>query len=234
MGNWDNGQFSTLNKGDTRTCNTLAEGQLYGVFLYNTQSNDQEATVMVNWSNTSAPVQVTVPGTLNNAGLATIVLVWGGDTSTVAVSITETSANPQVSCWLGSVSMPFNTTDMINQPLPNNGASLPFGTCSRYYAAPPSAWQELTISSPNLTQFISAQFQDQFATIYIVNPAENAAPAVVGVGSVSKSPPTYYTTVSGNQNIQQSIMGNGLQWVWMNADSGQDSTAAKISLQALS
>jgi hypothetical protein len=238
MGNWDQGQLSTLAKGQTLSCNGLASGQLYAIFLYNSTQNDQNATVLVNWSLSSPPVQVTVPGTTANAGLATVVLVWGGDTASVAVSITQTSANPQVQCWLGSVSMPINTSGLNNQQLPNNGSSQSFAKYDRYYAVPPSAWQMLTINSASITQFIAVQFQEAFATVYIVNPVADAQASVVGVGSVSTSPATYFKTVlapsSSPQMIQEPVIGNGRQWVWMNADSAQDSMAATISLQQLS
>ena len=234
MGNWDQGQLSTLIQGQTLTCDALAKGQLYAIFLYNSQRNDQNATVNVNWSNQSPPVAVTVPGVTAGAGLATLALVWGGDTSSVGLSVAASPGNPQVQCWLGSVSMPINTQGIHNQPLPNNGEPQPFAQYNRYYAVPPSAWQMLTIGSASLTQFISVQFQEAFATIFIVNPVQSPILPVVGVGSVATSPKTYYTTVSGPQMIQQPIQGNGTQWVWMNADSAQDSTAATLSLQAMS
>jgi hypothetical protein len=46
--------------------------------------------------------------------------------------------NAQVQCWIGSVRMPTNTAGLNNQPLPDNGTTLPFAQYDRYYAVPPS------------------------------------------------------------------------------------------------
>jgi methylmalonyl-CoA mutase N-terminal domain/subunit len=233
MANWDQGQVSTLKQGQTLTCTTLAGGQIYGIILYNNQGNDQNATVNVVTSNSTQPVSVTVPGTTGNAGLASVVLVSGTDTSTVSISITASSAAPSVLAWLGSVSMPINTQGLTNLKLQSNGQKQPFAQCYRYFTVPASSWQALTITS-SITQFVSIQFQENFATVYICNPGPNAAAAVTPIGPsvVGK-----YTTVLGTtppQTISTNLFGNGTQWVWMSADSSQNSSAATIALQALS
>lgn len=233
MGNWDNGQVSTLSQGGTLTCTTLAKKQLYGIILYNSQQHDQNADVEVNWSNSQPPVKVTVPGTTANQGSASIVLVSGNDTSTVAVSIIQTSANPQVQCWLGSVSMPIDTSGLNNRELPIDGQSMPFGKYDRYYAVPPASWQALTISS-SITQFISVQFQEYFATIYIVNPTKHATARVTALGSVSSDDYAIVKAKNPPRTISYNLQGDGTQWVWMNADSSGNSDSATISLQSLS
>ncbi|HXA19000.1 MAG TPA: hypothetical protein VN380_18555 [Thermoanaerobaculia bacterium] len=231
MANWDQGQLSTLSQGNTLTCSTLASGQLYAIFLYNSQGNDQNATVNVVTANSTAPVPITIPGTTANEGLASLVLVSGSDSSTVAISITASSAAPSVQAWLGSVGMPINTSGLNNQPLQTNGSKQTFAKYDRYFAVPPSSWNALTITS-KITQFISVQFQEAFATVYICNPGPNAAAAVTPIG-----PSVKYTTVLGTtppQTISTNIFGNGSQFVWMSADSSQDSSAATIALQRLS
>ena len=231
MANWDGGQVSTLTTGQTLTCTTLSPGQLYGLFLYNAAGNDNNATVFVTIGN-QAPQPVTVPGTTGGQGLASIALVSGSDSTTVAVSMVN-QPNAQVQCWIGSVRMPTNTQGLNNQPLSTNGSTQPFAQYDRYYAVPPSSWQALTITS-NITQFISVQFQENFATIYIVNPLPNAQASVYPMGSVS--PSNYKVVLASNpsSSIVQTLAGNGTQWVWMNADSSQNSSDATISLQALS
>jgi hypothetical protein len=230
MANWDGGQVSNLANGQTLTCTTLNPGQLYGLFLYNAAGNDNNATLFVTVGN-QPPKAVTVPGTTAGQGLATIVLVSGNDSTTVAVSMVN-QPNAQVQCWIGSVRMPTNTTGLNNQPLPDNGTTQPFAQYDRYYAVPPSSWQALTITS-SITQFISVQFQEYYATIYIVNPLPNAQAAVVTMGSVTSSNYTVVLAANPSNSIVQTFAGNGTQWVWMNADSSQNSSDATISLQPL-
>jgi hypothetical protein len=88
MANWDGGQVSMLTSGQTLTCTTLSSGQLYGIILYNSAGNDNDATVNVALGNQQLK-QVTVPGTTANQGLASVVLVSGNDGQTVAVWVGE-------------------------------------------------------------------------------------------------------------------------------------------------
>lgn len=234
MGNWDSGQVSSLASGQTLTCATLSPGQLYGIFLYNSAQNDNSCTVTVNVGNAFPPVPVTVPGTTAHQGLASIALVSGSDTQTVAISIVN-QPNASITAWIGSVRMPTNTAGLNNMALPANGQPQPFGTTDRYFAVPASSWQALTINSPTITQFISVQFIENFATVNIVNPTQNATAAVYPVGSV-KLGSSYVINLASNppQSITTEFQGNGTQFVWMNADNSQDSQAATIALQPLS
>jgi hypothetical protein len=233
MANWDNGQVQTLTQGKTLTCTALAPGQVYGIFLYNNQGHDQNATVDVVTALSQQPVQVVVPGTTANSGLASVVLVSGSDSGTVSIAITASSAAPSVQAWIGSVSMPISTVGLNNLPLANNGQKQPFAQYDRYFSVPASAWQALTISS-TLTQFISLQFQQDLVTAYICNPGPNAAAAVTAIGpSMAGKFTTITATSTQPQTVSTNIFGNGTQWVWMNADSGQDSTSATIALQSL-
>ncbi|HBL14628.1 MAG TPA: hypothetical protein DD379_25210 [Cyanobacteria bacterium UBA11162] len=230
--NWNGGQRITLQNGQTATCSGLHLGQLYAIFLYNSARNDKNTPVNVIWSNSQPPETVTVPGTTANEGLASLVLVSGNDTNTVSVSITNTDA-ASIDCWLGSVEMPTNIQGLINQQLPANGQPQEFTKYRRYYAVPPSSWHQLTIQS-NIKQFISVQFQQSKATVYIVNPTSNVEQRIIPVGSVKKDT-DYFIKMAENppQLISVNLQGNGTQWVWMNADSQQDSQEATIKLQSL-
>ncbi len=230
---WSGGQRITLQNGQTATCKGLHSGQLYSIFLYNSSGNDKNTNVSVNWSNAQPPVIVMVPGTTANEGLASLVLVSGNDTQTVSISITNTDS-ASIDCWLGSVEMPTNTQQLNNQKLEPNGQPQPFNKYCRYYAVPPTSWHQLTIKS-GITQFISAQFQESFATVYIVNPTSNAYQRIIPVGSVKEN--TDYKIVKASnppQAISNPLQGDGTQWVWMSADSQQDSQNATITLQSLS
>ena len=145
--NWNGGQRITLKAGDTATCTVLRPDQLYGIFIYNSAQNDNNAVVNVVWSNSQPPCQITVPGTTANAGLASMGFVSGSDTQTISVSLPSNGGIAQVDLWLGSVSMPTNTSGLNNQPLQANGDPVPFNKYTRYYAVPPSKWMNLTIAS---------------------------------------------------------------------------------------
>ncbi len=240
MGNWDGGQVSTLTAGQTLTCATLNSGQIYGLFFYNAAQNDNDATVQVVWSNASPPVSVTIPGTTQGQGLATLALVSGSDTTAVSASMSSNQGNAQVQCWIGSVRMPTNLSGINNTAMPLNGQPQQFANYDRYYAVPPSEWCTLTINSPAITQFISVQFQENYATVNIVNPLQNPGTSIYAISpSVIQGPPgkgTYSVVAAANppSTLSTNLQGNGTQWVWMNADSPQDSSGATISLQPLS
>lgn len=228
--NWDGGQRLTLQNGQTATCKALHAGQLYCLFLYNSAGADKNIPVTVVWSNSQPPQLVTVPGTTADQGLATLVFVSGNDTNSVSVSITNT-LNASIDCWIGSVEMPTNTSGLQNAPLPNNGVPQPFTKYRRYYAVVPASWHQLTIES-DIQQFISVQFSESFATVYIVNPTQTPTQNVVALGSTSDQ--YKIVTPSGQpQLLTYSFQGNGTQLVWLDADSQQDSLNATLKLQSL-
>lgn len=232
--NWNGGQRITLKAGDTATCTVLRPDQLYGIFIYNSAQNDNSAAVNVVWSNSQPPCQITVPGTTANAGLASMGFVSGTDTQTISVSLPSNSGIAQVDLWLGSVSMPTNTAGLNNQPLQANGDPVPFNKYTRYYAVPPSKWMNLTIAS-TITQFISCQFRQDKATVFVVNETSNG----LLKGQITKMGPTasetgaITITTSQIQSITENLQGDGSQWVWMDADSQQNSQSATIALQSL-
>ncbi|MBC3436041.1 hypothetical protein HU735_11520 [Pseudomonas sp. BW16M2] len=232
--NWNGGQRITLTPGDTATCTTLRPGQIYGIFIYNSAGSDNNATVNVVWSNSQAPARITVPGTTANAGLASMGFVSGTDTQTISVSLPSNSGIAQVELWLGSTSMPTNTSGLNNSQLQANGEQYPFNKYNRYYAVPPSKWMNLTIVS-KITQFISCQFREAAATVFVVNETSNGllAGQVTNIGPTASEQGAVTIVATQIQSISNNLQGDGTQWVWMDADSQQDSTSASISLQSL-
>lgn len=229
--NWNGGQRITLRSGETAQCSTLVQGQLYGIFLYNSAQNDQDTTVNVDWSNSSPPKPVKVPGTTANLGLASLCFVSGTDTQTIKISVSSGSGTASVDAWLGSVGMPTDTSGLDNGPLPSDGVAHPFDKYRRYYAVPSSTWHQLTITSPNV-QFISAQFQTAKAVVNVVRETANGVGDQVShVGDTAKD--QYEVNSSGNNSIQTNLIGGGMQFVWVNADSQQDSDDSTISLQEI-
>ena len=232
--NWNGGQRITLRAGDTARCTTLRPGQLYGIFIYNSAQNDNSAKVNVVWSNSQPPVPITVPGTTANAGLAAMGFVSGTDTQTIAVSLPTNAGIAQVEVWLGSVSMPTNTSGLNNRSLPADGEPYPFNKYTRYYAVPPSKWMQLTIVS-TITQFISCQFRQATATVFVVNETSNGLlpGQVTSMGPTASASGAVTISTSTIQSIEEMLQGDGSQWVWMDADSQQNSQQATISLQSL-
>lgn len=233
--NWNGGQRITLKAGDTATCTTLRPQQLYGIFVYNSAGADNNADLSVIWSNSQPPVSITVPGTTANAGLASMGFVSGTDTQTVSVSLPSNAGIAQVEIWLGSVSMPTNTSGLSNQALPADGDQHNFNKYHRYYAVPASKWYTLTIAS-TITQFISCQFREEKATVFVVNETSNGLlpNQVTSMGPTAMQQGVVTISSAQIQSISESLQGDGTQWVWMDADSQQDSNGATIALQALS
>ncbi|WP_176370007.1 hypothetical protein [Paraburkholderia youngii] len=228
--NWKNGQLITLDPGDTATCQTLTGGQLYGLIFYNAAANDAGANISVVWSQSQPPVTVSVPGTTANQGLASVLFVNGSDTTTVSAAMLEGQLGARVEAYIASVSMPEDTTGIINKPLPADGKNHFFEKFSRYYTVPASHWYQAQIHS-NINQFISIQFAEESAVVNVVNSEADPAPRILAVGRAKNQ---YNTNVSQYQTISWSLQGNGQQLVFVNADSVQDSQGTSISLQSLS
>lgn len=232
--NWNGGQRITLRAGDTAQCTTLRPGQMYGVFVYNSAQNDNNAAVSVVWSNSQPPVKITVPGTTANAGSASVGFVSGTDTQTISVSLPSNGGISQVEIWLGSVSMPTDTSGLDNAPLAIDGQPHPFDKYRRYFNVPPASWHELTIVS-TVTQFISVQFRQAKAVVFVVNETSNGLldGQIVKMGPTSNAANAVTTSNATIQSVTENLQGDGTQWVWMNADSPDNSNKSTISLQSL-
>ena len=233
--NWNGGQRITLRPGSTATCTTLIPGQLYGIFCYNTAQNDTGVTVNVIWSNSSPPAAINVPGTTGNASPASVGFVSGTDTQTVSVSLSSNAPQTaSVDVWLGSVSMPIDTSGLNNQSLPADGKPHPFNKYARYFTVPASSWYQLTIVS-TITQFISVQFLTANATVFVVNETMTGLNPgqVTTMGPTATGPGAVSIKAVQVQSISNYLQGNGSQYVWMDADSQQNSQSATIALQSL-
>lgn len=233
--NWNGGQRMTLTKGQTATCTVLQPDQLYGIFFYNSANSDNTAHASINWSNSQPPVSISIPGTTANAGLASLAFVSGTDTQSISVSLPSNGGLNQVDIWLGSVSMPTNTSGLNNSALPADAKQHSFNKYARYFTVPASSWYSLTLVS-TITQFISVQFREQKAVVYVLNETSNGlAPGqVINVGPTAALPGAVTLTPVTSQSVTTNLQGDGTQWVWIDADSQQDSASASISLQALS
>ena len=163
--NWDQGQKITLTPGQTATCTTLQQGQIYGIFAYNSSNAAMAAHLNVNWQ--LGVGKIVIPATTDGQGSSAMGFISGDDTTTISVSL-STAHQGEVTLWLGSVSMPINTQGIINKELPADGSSKSFGQCTRYYCTLSGRWYSLTLTS-KVTQFISCRFTEKDATVYVLN-----------------------------------------------------------------
>lgn len=228
--NWNDGRLITLSSGDTASSvGSLNPGQLYALFFYNAANNDANADVNVVWSNSQPPVKVTVPGTTQKQGLAALCFVSGDDTNTISASITSAVGGSQVQAFIGSVKMPTNTSGINNTQLPLDGQKIAFKAFTRFYAVPQSHWYEGTLQS-NVNQFISVQFKQNSAVVNIVNQLVEPSNVIKYAGNSRDSVTINSATT---QTVPWSLQGNGNQFVWINADSIQNSQSATIAVQSL-
>ncbi|MEW7278128.1 hypothetical protein ABW636_05995 [Aquimarina sp. 2201CG1-2-11] len=229
--NWNNGRLIELEEGTTATSNgSLNNGQLYCLFFYNAAGNDANTTVNVVWSNSKPPIQVIVPGTTMNQGLAALCFVDGSQTNTVSASVTNGNQGAKIQAFIGSVKMPLDTEGINNKQLPLNGQEQGFQKFTRFYAVPESHWYSGQIQS-NINQFTSVQFTEHKAQVIIVNKLVDPNTVIKYAGDTQS---LVEVITSETQSQPFSLQGNGQQIVWINADSTQNSSDATISVQSLS
>lgn len=230
--NWNDGQLITMGEGDTATCTgNLNNGQLYCLFFYNSAQNDANTTVNVVWSNSGQPVQVNVPGTTAKQGLAALCFIDGSQTSTVSAAVTHANPGAQIEAFICSVKMPMGGSGINNSALPLDSNVHDFTKFTRYYAVPGSHWYSGQIQS-NIDQFICVQFKEYQATVFVVNQLVDPSMVIKYAGNAEK---LVTLESSENQSVQFNLQGNaGQQYVWMNADSAQNSNSATIVVQSLS
>lgn len=229
--NWNKGQLITLKSGDTATSDgSLNNGQIYCLFFYNSAGSDADTTVSVVWSNSQPPVQVTVPGVTAKQGLAALCFVDGSETNTVSASVSQNNPGANIQAFIGSVKMPLDTSGINNDSLPLDGDLHSFNKFTRFYSVPESHWYSGQIQS-NINQFISVQFIESKAVVNIVNQIADPATVIKYAGNSSS---LVSINAVDNQTISWNLQGNGNQFVWINADSTQNSESATISIQSLS
>ncbi|WP_425100134.1 hypothetical protein [Tropicibacter sp. S64] len=232
---WNDGRLLTLQAGTSARCAALTKGELYVALLYNTAQHDQNADVIVVWSNSYPPRTITLPGTTGDAGVPAMVFVSGDDTEFLTISLGATST-ATVAALMVSVSMPANTNGISAGPLPADGQLHPFQKYTRYDAIPAAGWSQLSLTSPK-TQFVSIQMKMAAAAVRVLNVNS------VGLydGQLNKVGPTAQTkgVVTVQKIAKQSwstntVQGNGQTVVWMAADSAPNAADAQIALQGLS
>jgi len=226
---WSAGQLITMSEGDSATCLNLDQHQLYGLFFYNSANNDTDAIVTVSGSDYIRPVPFIVPGTTGNEGLAAICFVSGDDTSTVTVQLNTGQSGSSVQAFIGSVKMPIDTDGINNQSIPLNGQQQPFSKFTRYYTVPESHWYTASVTS-NIDTFVCVEFTEDTATIICVNAGDGVDNVVNYYGPSAKSKVNILPTDQKTKSWP--MRGNGTQFVWINADSVQNSQQASICIQS--
>lgn len=228
--NWINGNLIELKQGDTATCaGNLNNGQLYCLFFYNAAGNDTPTPVHIVGTQGQAPAIVNVPGTTQNQGLAALCFVDGSETNTISASVLNGTPGAKIQAFIGSVKMPLDTQGINNRQIPMNGQVQSFDKFTRYYGVPESHWYSGRIQS-NINQFISVQFAERKATVYVVNKLVNPSYNIAYYGHAQD---LVNIQESKTQYIDFSMQGDGQQFVWINADSVQNSDSASIVLQSL-
>jgi hypothetical protein len=227
--NWNRGQIISLRQSDTARAENLNDTQLYGLFFYNSALADADTKVDVVWSNSHRPKSVTVPGTTQRQGLASVLFVYGGDTTRISAAVTQGNPGAEVTAFIGSVKMPIDGGGLDNRRLPANGQPQNFEKFTRYYTVPESHWYDVRVQS-DVNQFIVTQFAEAKALVLVVNRLVDPSPDVQGVGQAVDM---FTIQTSTTQSIDADLQGNGRQAVWINADSVQNSRSATIALQSL-
>ncbi|MNJ74446.1 hypothetical protein D3C77_713820 [compost metagenome] len=71
--------------------------------------------------------------------------------------------------------------------------------------------------------------------MYVVNETSNGLlpNQITTIGPTAKEPGVVTIQTSNIQSITSNLQGDASQWVWMDADSPQDSQSASIALQSL-
>lgn len=237
--NWDDGRLLILSAGLTAKCESLAKDQLYAVLLYNTSQIDVDAVVTVVWSNQIPPSKVTVRGSTNQAAPPNFVFVAGADTGFVSISLSPSSA-ASVTAFIVSISMPSSATGSTgsrgvnSSVLPSDGQFHSFNRYDRYYTETADGWRSVTVRNL-FNQFIYLQMLQSTATIFVINLGSGLANGQVSkLGATANAAGAVEIQNVTVQSNEVDIPGNGETWVWMNADSQQNSKTAEIALQSLS
>ncbi|MFW2543895.1 hypothetical protein ACN2XU_14735 [Primorskyibacter sp. 2E107] len=225
----------TIKGGTSARCAALTKGELYVALLYNTSPHAQSVDVTVVWSNDVPPGRVTLQSTTNDQGPAGMIFVSGEDTEFLTLSI-GVGSTATVEALMVSVSMPANTNGITAETLPADGQFHSFPKFTRYCAVPPEGWSALTVQNLS-TQFISVQMRREAAVVRVnrSGPTPLYDGQLSKFGKTAKSKNVVQLETSGQSTFTDDrVKGNGTRWVWISADSTQNSSDAKIALQSLS
>lgn len=237
--NWDAGQLITLTPGDTAKCDgQLNSGELYCLCFYNTANSGTDTNVTVTGSNGMAPVSVKVPGSVLGEGLAGLCFVEGDQTNSVGISVLQDNPGAKIEAFIISVKFPTgNNTNILTKELPFDGQMHPFYQFTRYQAVPSARFYSGTVKS-NIQQFISVFMIQNEASVIIVNSGLTFKDfethnIITYLGDAKQN---VKSKVSSRQSVSHTFNGAstfGGSFVWVNADSTQNSESAEISMQPL-
>jgi hypothetical protein len=232
---WSIGERIELREGQTITCTSLFPKRIYCVLIYNTSKNDRNVFLDINWSNQQAPKKMTIPGSENKQGDASIILVSGNDTSTISLSIT-TGNGGKIECQLVSTAIHKPSLTLPIRRIIANGKKYIIEKYQHYIGRINRGWYHLTLEN-RISQSVILQIQHHQIIIYILNPTQAALFNITSVGSITKNKDYLIqrSDFEGQpQRIEVLIQGNEETIIWVGASSKQALNNTTLALQALS
>lgn len=238
MQNWNGGNRLTISQSNGAQAVNAIVNPINVAFLYNSTNAAQPVPVdMV--GNNQYFTQITLPETTANLGSAALLTFSGpnnGGSANLTATVDSTAVSPTATCetWLGSQSLPTNTSGLNNFGLPADGKQYAFNKYSRAYFVPAAQRYLLTVQS-GISAFYFAVFNSAGQVfVYVLNAPDASYKPIVqqfpgDTYALNNTTVTALTTGS----VQIPLFGSNQQWVAMNADSVADSTNATIQLQAI-
>ncbi|MEM5370911.1 hypothetical protein V4C53_33415 [Paraburkholderia azotifigens] len=235
--NWNGGNRLTVSQGNPLQAVNSIVNPINVAFLYNSTQAAQAVPVDLVGAN-QYYAQLQIPQTTGNAGSAAL-LTFSGPNNGGSASLTATidpsaGSGAQAQAWLGSQSMPTNTSGLNNVNLQANGENYAFNKYSRYYFVPAAQRYILNVSS-GITAFYFAVFNSAGqVTVHVLNaPDQTYKPVITQFPGDTYAINNTLVNVSTSSSVSIPLFGNNQQWVAMSADSVNDSTNASISLTPL-
>lgn len=235
--NWNGGNRLTVSQGNALQAVNAIVNPINVAFLYNSTQAAQDVPVDFTGNNQYFQ-QVVVPQTTGNSGSAALLTFSGanngGSSSLTATMDPSAGSGAQAECWLGSQSMPINTSGLNNTELLPDGKNNSFNKYSRYYFVPSAQRYILNVSS-GINAFYFAVFNSSGQVfIYVLNaPDSDYTPIVQQFPGDTYASANTHIQVLTKSSVSIPLFGNNQQWVVMNADSVNDSVNASISLTSL-
>jgi hypothetical protein len=235
--NWNGGNRLAISQGNSLQAVNSIVNPINVAFIYNSTQAAQAVPVDFVGANQYFQ-QVVVPQTTGNAGSAALLTFSGpgngGSASLTATLDPSAGGGAQAQAWLGSQSMPTNTSGLNNANLPADGEGYSFNKYARYYFVPNAQRYVLNVSS-GISAFYFAVFNSSGQVgIYVLNAPDTSYRPIVQQfpGDLYAINNTSVQAVTAS-SISIPLFGANQQWVVMNADSASDSMQAKISLTPL-
>ncbi|ALQ10015.1 hypothetical protein D172_018175 (plasmid) [Pseudoalteromonas sp. Bsw20308] len=232
---WSIGERVELCEGQTITCTSLFPKRIYCVLIYNMSKNDRNVFLDVNWSNQQAPKKMTIPGSENKQGDASLILVSGNDTSTISLSITSGNGG-QIECFLLSTAIESPSPNLPIRHIVTGGKRYIVEKYQHYLGLINRGWYHLTLEN-KISQSVVLQIQHHQVIIYILNPTQTPLFNITSVGSITKNKDYLIQRADFEgqpQRIEVLIQGNEETIMWVGASSKQALNNTTLALQALS